>query len=499
MSLINIRNLSFSYASNYEMIFEKVSFQLDTDWKLGLIGKNGKGKTTLLKILMDKLEYSGSVDKNVEFEYFPLEITDKNDLTINIINSFLYNIEEWQIRKELNLLDLAEEILYQYFITLSNGEQTKVMLLILFLKENSFLLIDEPTNHLDLEGREIVSEYLNNKKGFILVSHDRKFLNNCIDHVMSINNTGIDIQQGNYDTWKLNKDNLDNFEIIQNEKLKKDIRRLDLAAKRSANWSNDIEKRKTHGKYNQGKTLDQGVKPDKGHIGAQSAKMMKKAKNTEGRMVNAIDEKKKLLKEVDKIEPLSLSYLKHRSQRLVELNNVSVFYNEREIVNDVSFEINQGDRVALLGKNGSGKSSLLKLIIDDNIKYTGTLIKASNLKISYVSQDTSFLIGQLNDFIIDNDLDEPRFRSILRKLGFSRNQFDKRMSEYSSGQKKKVLIARSLCQKAHLYIWDEALNYLDIIARIQLENLLIEYQPTLLFVEHDQEFLENIATKIVEL
>ncbi|MDH6604070.1 lincosamide and streptogramin A transport system ATP-binding/permease protein [Bacilli bacterium PM5-9] len=499
MSLINIKDLTFSYDTNYELIFDNVSFRLDSSWKLGLIGKNGKGKTTLLNLLLNKYEYKGKIESNLAFEYFPLEIIDKNDLTINIIEDYLPIIELWQIKKEMNLLELEEDILYQYFSSLSNGEQTKVMLLILFLKENSFLLIDEPTNHLDIRGREIVSDYLKSKTGFILVSHDRQFLNNCIDHIMSINNYKIDIQQGNYETWKTNKDNQDNFELMQNEKLKKDIKRLDLASKRTSSWSNVIEKRKHRGKNNGNKKLDQGVKPDKGHIGAMAAKMMKKAKSTEQRRDKALNEKKGLLKEVDVIENLSISYLKHHNKKLVELSGVTICYDNRVIVNDLSFTIEQGSRVALVGKNGSGKSSIIKLINGENIDFSGTLNKASNLKISYVIQDTSILKGNLADFITDNNIDEVKFKSILRKLGFSRNQFTKDIEEYSAGQKKKIVIAKSLCEEAHLYIWDEALNYLDIISRIQLENLILEYQPTLLFVEHDQEFLANIATEIVDL
>ncbi|MNX99003.1 putative ABC transporter ATP-binding protein [compost metagenome] len=161
--------------------------------------------------------------------------------------------------------------------------------------------------------------------------------------------------------------------------------------------------------------------------------------------------------------------------------------------------IEQGERIAISGKNGSGKSSLLKLLTGDNISYTGTVRTGSQLKISYVSQDTSFLQGSLSDYARQHELDESLFKAILRKLDFARVQFEKDMSSFSGGQKKKVLIARSLSEKVHLHIWDEPLNFIDIISRMQIEELLLEFTPTLLFVEHDREFCRNIATKIIEL
>ncbi len=152
----------------------------------------------------------------------------------------------------------------------------------------------------------------------------------------------------------------------------------------------------------------------------------------------------------------------------------------------------------LSGANGSGKSSIIKLICGEEIDYKGTFRKGSQLKISYVSQDTSHLQGNLTDYARSHDIDESLFKAILRKLDFSRLQFEKDISSFSGGQKKKVLIAKSLCERAHLHIWDEPLNFIDVISRMQIEDLLLEHSPTILFVEHDKEFCSNIATKVVE-
>ena len=227
MSQIQIKNLSFRYDNGIENIFDDVSVNLDTNWKLGLIGRNGKGKTTLLQILSGKLKYDGIIIKNVAIDYFPFKV-DENKLTIEVLQDFCM-AEDWEIIKELNILNFNIEALYRTYKTLSGGEKVKAMLVALFLKENNFLLIDEPTNHLDDVSRLDVEKYLKNKKGFILVSHDRGLLNEVTDHIMAINNSNIDIIQGNYSVWKEAFDRQNNFELKQNEKLGKEIKKLENA------------------------------------------------------------------------------------------------------------------------------------------------------------------------------------------------------------------------------------------------------------------------------
>jgi lincosamide and streptogramin A transport system ATP-binding/permease protein len=492
MSLINVTNLTFTYEGSYDTIFENVSFQIDTDWKLGFSGRNGRGKTTFLNLLLGKYEYSGSISANVTFEYFPYEVKDQENFTIDIIREISPNSMDWEIIKELSLLSIEDDVLYRQFYTLSKGEQTKVLIIAMFLKENSFLLIDEPTNHLDAEARKKLSNYLRKKNGFILISHDRCFLDNCIDHILSINKTDIEIQKGDFSSWWENKKRQDGFELAENEKLRKDINRLSEAAKRTSNWSHEVEKSK------KGAT-NSGSKLDRGYVGHKAAKMMQRSKSIENRQQAAIAEKSKLLKNIESSDSLKISQLNFHKNKLVELENVTIFYGDTMVCKNVDFSIQQGDRISLKGKNGSGKSSIIKLICGEAINYTGTLRKGSELKISYVSQDTSHLKGNLTNYAFENNIDESLFKAILRKLDFSRIQFEKDMSSFSGGQKKKVLIAKSLCEKVHLHIWDEPLNFIDIISRMQIEELLLEYSPNLLFVEHDSEFCKNIATKIFEL
>lgn len=496
MSLINISNLTFSYEGSYDNIFENVSFQIDTDWKLGFTGRNGRGKTTFLNLLLGKYEYRGKISAAVDFDYFPFPVPEKDRNTIAIIAGLGIPFQQWELERELSLLEVREDVLRRPFATLSNGEQTKVLLAALFLKENRFLLIDEPTNHLDMLARGIVSNYLKSKKGFILVSHDRAFLDNCIDHILAINKANIEIQKGNFSSWWENKERQDQYELAENEKLKSDIRRLTEASRRTATWSDKVERTKKG-------TKNSGSELDRGYIGHKAAKLMKRAKSIEARQENAAREKAKLLKNIESADNLGIAPLIHPAARLIALQDVSLFYGATRICEKIRFDIERGDRIALSGKNGSGKSTLMKLICGElahgRLTFTGNLNRGSNLIISYVPQDTSFLAGNLSDFAVASRIDESLFKTILRKLDFARVQFEKDLSDFSQGQKKKALIAKSLCEKAHLYVWDEPLNFIDVISRIQIEELLLKYEPTLLFVEHDRAFCDAVATQTVEL
>ena len=151
MSMIRVENITFSYPSSFDPVFENVSFQIDTEWKLGLVGRNGRGKTTLLKLLLGEYEYRGKITGAVTFDYFPFPVSDKTQMTEDILRQVCPNARQWELIRELSYLGIESEVLWRPFETMSNGEQTKALLAALFLKEEHFLLIDEPTNHLDVE------------------------------------------------------------------------------------------------------------------------------------------------------------------------------------------------------------------------------------------------------------------------------------------------------------------------------------------------------------
>ncbi len=508
MAQINVNNLTFYYDGSFDNIFENVSFSVDTNWRLGFIGRNGKGKTTFLNLLLGRFAYIGSIDTTTAFDYFPYTV---NDLQMQLpasefIEDLKSGCEEWRVICELGRLGEDAEILYRPYRTLSHGERTKVLLAVLFSGDNEFLLIDEPTNHLDKEARETVKTYLASKKGFILVSHDRDLLDACTDHCLVLNRNSIEVQSGSFSVWWENKQRKDKFAVAENEKHLKEIHKLKQAAARTAEWADKNERRKIG--FDPIKEHDRFLNT-RAYIGAKTKKLQSRVTQMEKRINREIDEKEGLLQDIEEPVDLKLVQLSHHKSTLVHLKDYGLKYEDAAgpVFENLSFEIGQGERIALSGKNGSGKSTLIKMILQkcaatdksNIISETGECSTASGLIISYVSQDTSGLSGDISAYCIKNNLDKSLFLAILRQLDFERVQFVKNIEDYSEGQKKKILLATSLLTPAHLYIWDEPLNYIDIFSRMQIEKLLQTYQPTMLFVEHDVRFCEKIATKTIEL
>jgi lincosamide and streptogramin A transport system ATP-binding/permease protein len=476
-----------------------------------------------LRLLSGQLPYTGQIVSPLGFAYFPYAVGDESLPALEVAREAIapfraleQTMEEAQrdpsrlseyaealerytladgfaidalIKAEAGKLDLAQSILERPFSSLSHGERTKLLLAALFLRRDSLLLIDEPTNHLDLEGRAALARYLRGKNGFLLVSHDRHLLDSSINHVLSINRDGsFSLEQGNYSSWQLNKDLQDAFELEQNESLKKQISALNETAREKANWSDKVEKSK-FGSHT----------ADRGYVGHKAAKMMKRSKAIGRRIERAADEKSKLLQRVEEGGDLRLAPLKSPVKRLVFARDLTIDYGPGPLFPPLSFELMQGESLCLKGRNGSGKSSLVKLILGESIPHGGELTLASGLVFSVVRQDASGLGGPLRRFIQEENIDQSLFFAILRKLGFERAQFETSLSNFSQGQKKKCLLAASLCKPAHLYVWDEPLNYIDLPSRLQIEKLLLDFRPTMLFIEHDAVFAEQIASKTILL
>ena len=228
--------------------------------------------------------------------------------------------------------------------------------------------------------------------------------------------------------------------------------------------------------------------------------MMARSKAIEKRQLDAIEEKSKLLKNIEVNTPIKIFEAPFYTRRYAELMDVTISYGEREICRNIRLRIEAGDRIALRGANGSGKSSLIKLLCGEDIPHTGEVRVASGLRISYMSQDTGHLRGIPADIAREAGIDESLFYAMLYQLGVNKSQLEKDVRQLSAGQKKKILLAKSICESdTHLRVWDEPLNYIDIISRMQIRELLLTHKPTILFVEHDRAFCDAVATKTIQL
>ena len=487
VSLIQLDHITFSYPGGLAPVFDDLSLQLDTDWKMGIIGRNGIGKSTFFALLSGEVRGEGRLTCDQDFIRFPIAISDENACGYELSCEFVPEREFWKVLREADLLGLSAEVFYRPVSTLSGGERTKLQLSIVFAADG-FVLLDEPTDHLDRAGREALARYLSRKRGFFLVSHDRAVLDGCCDHILSFEKSAVRVTHGNYTVWRSERDKQEQADRSRKDQLEKERVRLREAANRIADWSDRAEGEKFG-------TLSSGLRADRGYLGAKAARVMKRATAARDRTARAESEISGLLKNFEENEPLRLSPEKFFRESLLSVRGFSVCIGEEIILRDLSFSMRQGERVALAGINGAGKSTFLKALAGE-IPAEGEIDLSPRLKISYVPQ-TFLYDGTLADYAAEYSIDESYYKAILAKFGFARNDFPRRLSEMSEGQKKKAALARSLCERAHLYLWDEPLNYLDILSREQVENAILDSGESLLFVEHDAAFSEKIATRTV--
>lgn len=521
MSKIIISDLHFSYKDYYQPIFSNVNLSIDTGWKLGLIGRNGRGKTTLLRLLHGELEPDlGFIRKEVTTEFFPYTIKIAYESTLDVLKENIgglkslevrmeemlqsgheESLEEYQrllseymeldgytiesrIKKELNLMKLPESLLTQDYELLSGGEKTKMQIIALFLRKNSFVLLDEPTNHLDLEGKQVLTQYLQNKSGFLVVSHDRRFLDEVIDHVLSINKSNIALEKGNYTTWRTNKEMEEEYEFRTKARLEREVEVLEQVSVRTRSWAAVAEKEKNpYANHNRGN-------------GSRAAKFMRQAKAAEQNIQDNLEEKRNLLKNYEITTDLILNQQNCKTDSLVSAYDLSYGYTEELLFEKLSFVIRKGDRLWIRGMNGAGKSTLLKLlsrrITSDRIQYS------ENILIETAFQEPLWTKGFLSDYLVDKDM-KNRFFDISHCLDMKYEVLKRPMETFSSGELKKIDIARALASPCQLLLLDEPLNFMDIYFREQLEKAILTHQPTIIFVEHDEHFGSQVATGEIRL
>lgn len=517
--------MTYYYEEYYHPVFDKVNLVLDTDWRLGLIGRNGRGKTTLLRLLYGQLQPShGEIicDVNMElFPYhFPCDMNEGKETTLEVVKEYLAGLTTMErqmeqllekntpqslevykevlsqyieadgytakarICRELQGMGMDEELLDRPYQTLSGGERTRIQIIAMFLRDDTFVLLDEPTEHLDDAGKKILAEYLKRKKGYIVVSHDRYFLDEVTDHILAINKATIELEKGSYSSWQKNMELKESFELRVREKLQQEIKQLERASKKQIGWAGIANQQKyefaSNARANGAKSYYRQVKRAKEQI------------------QDNLEQKKQLLRNMEETRALELWQLFSEEQVLVRCRELAFSYGTNVVLTDVSLDIEKGDRLWLRGKNGSGKSTFLKLLMqawqeEDVAKEYGIQL-ACGLKIGYVSQEAVVNKGYLKEWITDEEQYE-KVLEICKVFDVKEELLQRPIESFSSGEIRKLNLAVALAQEQQLLLLDEPLNYMDVLFREQLKEAILTYKPTLILVEHEEVFARSVATK----
>jgi lincosamide and streptogramin A transport system ATP-binding/permease protein len=396
-----------------------------------------------------------------------------------------YEIEA-HVERELASLGVGPELLDRDFHTLSGGERTRALIVPLFLRTGTYPLLDEPTNHLDGEGRRLLGAYLARQPGFLLVSHDRALLDQAVDHIVAINRSDVRLHATNYSGWRRQLELTEIYERRRDQNLAREVKALEASARERRSWSGakEAEKRGAH---------------DKGYVGAMAARQMKRALQIERRTRAQLEEKRSLLANAEKTRRLRLHPDPGGPEELLRVQDVVVRLGGRTILDGISFTVRRGERVAIIGPNGSGKTTLLRVIAGDLCPEEGTVVLPSRVEVARAYQDPLWQDGLLVDHLHRAGLDEWTFRRSLGSFEIDRDVFDRPLETWSLGQRKKVDLCRSFVSPAHLYVWDEPLNEIDLESREAIERAVLEHAPTLVFVEHDQRFVEWVGTRAIRL
>ena len=524
MAQIEIKDMTFYYDDFYHPVFEHLNVNLDTDWKMALVGRNGRGKSTLLKLLLGSLKpSSGEIRRSGTVSYFPYlydaSFTKAMDVVkecigglrtlelkllkfeeqfskeyaneaisaayYEVLNRYLeldgYAMES-RICKELSQMGLSEALLEQDFDTLSGGEQTCMLIIALFLRKDTFVLLDEPTNHLDVGKKEHLKEYLKKKKGYIIASHDTEFLDAVCDHILAINKADISIEQGSYSTWHNNMELKEQFELRTKEKLEHEISQLERQSKQTRAWSNIGNKQKY---------------PFAGHFRTNGTRAyMRQAKAAEQHIQDNLAEKKQLLRNMEEERKLHITQEKPQRDCLLMADHVTFSYEgaSTHVLEDVTLHIYPGDKIWLRGKNGAGKTTLLKLLAG-RLSAQG-IRRRGGISIAYITQEPTERSGAVKEGI---QADYCRFKELCMLFDVPPDFERRPLETLSSGELKKVDIAKTLAEHHQILFLDEPLNYMDVQFKAQLEEALSEEELTLVFVEHNTEFGERVANRVIEL
>lgn len=495
MSILRLKNINKEFSG--KNILNDVSFNIAEGERLGIVGINGAGKTTLADIISGSIRpKSGEVipiRKNFEIGY----LRQSSSYTSHNFNNMLKHDDIQQFNDFLSLaseMDIigVSDIENNRFNSLSGGEKTKLVLAKIFSKRSDILILDEPTNHLDFNGVDWLSNKIKQFDGtVIIISHDRYFLDQTIERIIEVEDGKVNEYFGNYTYYREQKKqnfesqvrNYQNYQKRQ-EKLQADIGQL-------KQWSN-----KAHRQAGKQGTLSENRQIGlREHHRAKAKKRDKQVKSKINRLQKMQEEGITKPQEEQNVFFKIDTEMKH-GKRLVEVNDINIEYGGHTLIHNSSFTLKFGDRVGVLGANGCGKTTLLKLILGHETFTEGEVWISPSAKIAYMSQDVYDLQENMTTKeIIQKYFSHQHTRAlnVLSKLGYNQGQINKKIEQLSLGERMRLKIAMLVLQDHNFLILDEPNNHLDLHSREQLEATLAEYPGTLLCVSHDRYMLEKIC------
>lgn len=506
MNLVQFNEVSKQFVG--QSILEKISFTIDNKDKIGLIGLNGAGKSTIIKIMLGKERIDngnvfvnnniiiGYLSQNHDFEdqkntiieeLYTIfkeekEILDK----INYLNSKLkFNENINEILSEIEKLNTKYEALDGYSVDykvkqvitglelnhiensliceLSGGEKTRLTLAKLLLKNPDLLILDEPTNHLDLVSIEWLEDYLKKyNKAFLIVSHDRIFLDNVCSKIFELENKKLYKYNGNFSDFILQKEMILKGELKRYEKEQEKIKKLEeyIERNRAGRMAKQAKGRQ--------KILDRIESPTDPIFNPNRMKLKFKAKNSSG-------------------------------DNVLELKNISKTFDNKKVLNNINFKLYKGEKVGIIGKNGIGKSTLLKIITNGLKADSGEIILGSRVDLGYYDQDHQNLYPEntiLQEINTSINYTEQYLRTVAGGFLFTADDVLKKISTLSGGEKVRVSFIKLLQNEPNLLILDEPTNHLDIYSIEILEDALEQFDGTMLLVSHNRHFLNSVCNTI---
>jgi ATP-binding cassette subfamily F protein 3 len=542
MSLVTGKSISFTYPSSSQQILSKIDFTINPESKIGLIGQNGCGKTTLFKILSGEIsDFSGRITfhKKVLIAKLDQELKAQvattaysflwsfapdlqslrckidsleNSLDVSKYGARLAELygayqEKNGFHKEALLNKTAAEFgftkndLLRNFESFSGGEKTRLALARILLNEPDLLLFDEPTNHLDIDSLEWLEDYLQKSKiPFVVISHDRRFLDKAVNEIWEIKNRSIRVYSGNYSFFKDSNEKELTRNILLNEQKKKEISRLRSAADRQRTEANKMEnftRKRDIGKNGKVCKADDGS----GKAALRTQNKQRAANAIEKRLSRKIEAAEQGKVFIEKERKIQFSPNSNRKRFAVKLENLSKAYGDKVLFSDLNLAIETGQKIAICGPNGSGKTTLLKILHGELLADSGAFSWAKATRIGYYSQEFETLNHDqtaLDEVLQGNYQEQTRARTIMGCLKLEKDMALQKISTLSIGEKSKTALAKILFAEPEVLLLDEPTNHLEISARESLEEALQSFDGTVIFISHDRYFVEKIAeTQII--